>query len=150
LRDNEAEGERTRTIYILKSRGIGNSNQLREFTLTDNGVKLRNVYVGPSGVLTGTARLNMEAAEKAQQLVLKEQLELGQEELKTKKILLDTRINAMRAEFALQKLADLKVTAQQQDLATLDLKQREEKRKIRASLDTISATPPRAKSRRSA
>jgi hypothetical protein len=56
----------------------------------------------------------------------------------------------MRAEFALQKLADLKVTAQQQDLATLDLKQREEKRKIRASLDTISATPPRAKSRRSA
>jgi circadian clock protein KaiC len=150
LRDNEAEGERTRTIYILKSRGIGHSNQLREFTLTDNGVKLRNVYVGPSGVLTGTARLNMEAAEKAQQLVLKEQLELGQEELKTKKILLDTRINAMRAEFALQKLADLKVTAQQQDLATLDLKQREEKRKIRASLDTISATPPRAKSRRSA
>jgi circadian clock protein KaiC len=150
LRDNEAEGERTRTIYILKSRGIGHSNQLREFTLTDNGVKLRNVYVGPSGVLTGTARLNMEAAEKAQQLVLKEQLELGQEELKTKRILLDTRINAMRAEFALQKLADLKVTAQQQDLATLDLKQREEKRKIRASLDTISATPPRAKSRRSA
>jgi circadian clock protein KaiC len=150
LRDNEAEGERTRTIYILKSRGIGHSNQLREFTLTDNGVKLRNVYVGPSGVLTGTARLNMEAAEKAQQLVLKEQLELGQEELKTKKILLDTRINAMRAEFALQKLADLKVTAQQQDLTTLDLKQRKEKRKIRASLDTISATPPRAKSRRSA
>ena len=150
LRDNEVEGERTRTIYILKSRGIGHSNQLREFTLTDNGVKLRNVYVGPSGVLTGTARLNMEAAEKAQQLVLKEQLELGQEELKTKKILLDTRINAMRAEFALQKLADLKVTAQQQDLATLDLKQRKEKRKIRASLDTISATPPRAKSRRSA
>ena len=150
LRDNEVEGERTRTIYILKSRGIGHSNQLREFTLTDNGVKLRNVYVGPSGVLTGTARLNMEAAEKAQQLVLKEQLELGQDELKTKKILLDTRINAMRAEFALQELADLKVTAQQQDLATLDLKQRKEKRKIRASLDTISATPPRAKSRRSA
>ena len=79
LRDNEVEGERTRTIYILKSRGIAHSNQLREFTLTGNGVQLLDVYVGPSGVLTGTARLNMEAVEKAQKLVLKEQLELGQE-----------------------------------------------------------------------
>ena len=149
LRDNEVEGERTRTIYILKSRGIAHSNQLREFTLTGNGVQLLDVYVGPSGVLTGTARLNMEAVEKAQKLVLKEQLELGQEELKTKKILLDTRINAMRAEFALQKLADMKVTAQQQALATLDLEQEEEKRKIRDPLGTTTSTPPRAKSRRS-
>jgi hypothetical protein len=55
----------------------------------------------------------------------------------------------MRAEFALQKLADMKVTAQQQALATLDLEQEEEKRKIRDPLGTTTSTPPRAKSRRS-
>lgn len=53
LRDIEIGGERNRGIYILKSRGMAHSNQIREFILTDHGVELRDVYVGPEGVLTG-------------------------------------------------------------------------------------------------
>jgi circadian clock protein KaiC len=47
LRDIELGGERNRGLYILKSRGMSHSNQIREFTLTDHGVELLDVYVGP-------------------------------------------------------------------------------------------------------
>lgn len=56
LRNLESNGERNRGLYVLKSRGMAHSNQIREFLLTDHGVQLRDVYVGPSGLLTGTAR----------------------------------------------------------------------------------------------
>ncbi len=65
LRDIELNGERNRGMYVLKSRGMANSNQIREFILTDHGVKLREVYVGASGVLTGSARIAQEAHENA-------------------------------------------------------------------------------------
>ncbi len=69
LRDIEIGGERNRGLYILKSRGMAHSNQIREFLLTDHGVELRDVYVGPSGVLTGSARLAQEAQEQAAQTI---------------------------------------------------------------------------------
>jgi circadian clock protein KaiC len=63
LRNVEANGERNRVLYVLKSRGMAHSNQIREFLLTDTGVRLREVYIGPGGVLTGSARIAREAAE---------------------------------------------------------------------------------------
>jgi circadian clock protein KaiC len=56
VRSLEINGERTRTIYILKSRGMAHSTQVREFCLTDHGIDLVDVYIGPEGILTGTAR----------------------------------------------------------------------------------------------
>jgi circadian clock protein KaiC len=67
LRDIELSGERNRGMYVLKSRGMANSNQIREFILTNQGVELRDVYVGASGVLTGSARIAQEALENADQ-----------------------------------------------------------------------------------
>ena len=64
LRDIESSGERNRGIMILKSRGMAHSNQVREFLLTDNGIMLEDVYLGPAGVLTGAARTAQEAKEK--------------------------------------------------------------------------------------
>src|SRR6185437_7110755 len=66
LRNLECNGERNRGLYVLKSRGMAHSNQIREFVLTNQGVKLLDVYVGASGVLTGTARLAQEARERAE------------------------------------------------------------------------------------
>ena len=65
LMDIEANGERSRTLYVIKSRGMSHSNQVREYRITDRGIELTDVYVGPDGVLTGTARLTQEAREKA-------------------------------------------------------------------------------------
>ena len=61
----ETNGERNRLLYVLKSRGMAHSNQMREFLLTDEGIQLRDVYVGPGTVLTGSARLMQEARDKA-------------------------------------------------------------------------------------
>ena len=59
----ESNGERNRGLYILKSRGMSHSNQIREFILTETGVQLRDVYLGLGGVLTGSARIAHEARE---------------------------------------------------------------------------------------
>src|SRR5262249_57887873 len=57
LRDIELGGERNRGIYVLKSRGMAHSNQIREFVLSEQGIDLQDVYLGPEGVLTGSMRL---------------------------------------------------------------------------------------------
>src|SRR5581483_6135469 len=57
LRDIELGGERNRGLYILKSRGMAHSNQIREFRLTDHGIDLIDVYLGPGGAPTGSIRL---------------------------------------------------------------------------------------------
>lgn len=68
LRDIEESGERNRALYVLKSRGMEHSNQIREFRITPRGVELVPVYLGSSAALTGSARLNQEAREKSEAL----------------------------------------------------------------------------------
>jgi circadian clock protein KaiC len=65
LRNVEFNGERNRTLYVLKSRGMPHSNQVREFVLSDAGIDLVEVYLGADRVLTGTARVAQEAQEHA-------------------------------------------------------------------------------------
>jgi circadian clock protein KaiC len=57
LKNVEADGERNRLIYIVKSRGSKHSNQVREFRLTSHGPELVDVVISSDGVLTGSARL---------------------------------------------------------------------------------------------
>ncbi len=68
VRDVELNGERNRCIYVLKSRGMAHSNQVREFVISRDGLRLLPVYVGSGTVLTGSARLSQEAREKAESL----------------------------------------------------------------------------------
>lgn len=66
LRNIESDGERNRAIYVLKSRGMAHSNQVREFVITGRGVELVDVFLGSQGVLTGRARLTQQTlAEKS-------------------------------------------------------------------------------------
>jgi circadian clock protein KaiC len=65
LRNAEADGERTRLLFVIKSRGTAHSNQVREFRLTDAGIELIDVVVGPHGVLTGSARVRESARAEA-------------------------------------------------------------------------------------
>jgi len=75
LRDIEFGGERNRGLYVLKSRGMAHSNQIREFRLTDDGIELLDVYVGAHGVLTGSARLAQETKDDVAQLLRKQEIE---------------------------------------------------------------------------
>jgi circadian clock protein KaiC len=71
----EGNGELNRVLYVLKSRGMAHSNQIREFLLTSQGIELADVYVGPDGVLTGSARQAQEARERADGTARLEDLE---------------------------------------------------------------------------
>jgi circadian clock protein KaiC len=64
LYNRESNGEHNRQLYLIKSRGMAHSNQVREFVMTSNGINLREVYVGPDGVVTGSARVAQEARER--------------------------------------------------------------------------------------
>ena len=66
LRDIELGGERNRGIYVLKSRGMANSNQIREFLITSDGIKLQDVCISADGVLTGSMRVMHEARQRAE------------------------------------------------------------------------------------
>ena len=68
LRTLEGNGEHNRVLSVLKSRGMAHSNQVREFMLTNQGVEIADVYVGPQGVLTGSARSAQEAEETSEAL----------------------------------------------------------------------------------
>jgi circadian clock protein KaiC len=65
VQNTEGNGERNRVLYVRKSRGMAHSNQIREFLLTGQGIELADVYVGPQGVLTGSARQAQEAMERS-------------------------------------------------------------------------------------
>jgi circadian clock protein KaiC len=101
LRNLESNGERNRGLYVLKSRGMAHSNQIREFLLTNHGVQLRDVYLGPSGLLTGSARDAQEAKERAEAAERKQQEQRRAFELKGKRQQMEAEIAKMRADFAL-------------------------------------------------
>jgi circadian clock protein KaiC len=103
LRHIESNGERNRGIWVLKSRGMAHSNQIREFVFTDHGIKLVDVYLGSAGVLTGTARAAQEAQEKAEALLRRQDLERKQRNLAHRKEALEAKIAALRAEFETEK-----------------------------------------------
>jgi circadian clock protein KaiC len=102
MRDIELDGERNRALYVLKSRGMGHSNQLREFLLTPQGIDLLDVYVGPEGVLTGSSRLSQEAREKAEAMARRYEAERKDRDRMRKREALEARIEALRKEFEVE------------------------------------------------
>jgi circadian clock protein KaiC len=97
LRDIESDGERNRRIMILKSRGMAHSNQIREFLLTSRGITLEDVYLGPSGVLTGSARAAQEAKERMAEGEAASDLERKRREIERKRVIAEAQIAALRA-----------------------------------------------------
>jgi circadian clock protein KaiC len=114
LRDIELNGERNRGLYVLKSRGMAHSNQIREFLLTSDGIRLVDVYLGPEGVLTGSARLAQEAKEKAATLAEQQELYRKQRDLQRRREAMEAQIAAMRASFEIEEQEALKSIDQEQ------------------------------------
>jgi circadian clock protein KaiC len=98
LRNIEADGERNRGLYVLKSRGMAHSNQIREFVMTSEGLQLIDVYTGTGGVLMGSARVNQEAAEAAEEARQSGELEERERTMRRKHAALEAQIAALRTE----------------------------------------------------
>jgi circadian clock protein KaiC len=117
LRNVEFNGERNRMIYVLKSRGMAHSNQVREFVLSDAGIDLRDVYLGGDRVLTGTARVAQEAQERAASGLRQEDHARKLRQLAAKRKALEAQIVALQAEGEAEE-AEVTFTIAQETLQT--------------------------------
>ena len=98
LRDVEAGGERNRGLYVIKSRGMQHSNQIREFLITSNGIDLLDVYAGPDGVLTGSLRASQEARDRAASVAREQEQQRRLRALATRRAMLQAQIDALQRE----------------------------------------------------
>jgi circadian clock protein KaiC len=139
------DGERNRALTIVKSRGTGHSNQVRELTLSDEGVSLTDVFVAQGKVLMGVARWEWEQEENATTRrtqvatdLKRLQLHLSQAEATARLQVVQTEIEARNAEISL--LADS--TGSASKLLRAD---RAMMRKMRHADEEVRAvTPPTA------
>lgn len=98
LRNVEFNGERNRTIYVLKSRGMAHSNQVREFVLSDKGIALVDVYLGAGRVLTGTARVAQEEQERAAADLRQQDHQRKMRQVASKRKAIEAQIAALQAD----------------------------------------------------
>ena len=99
VRDLEGIGERNRGLSILKSRGMSHSNQVREFIVTDHGLALLDIVIGPAGIVTGASRLTEQLREQAQTLAQQQETERRDRELERRRRTLEANISNLRTEF---------------------------------------------------
>jgi circadian clock protein KaiC len=114
LSDIELGGERNRGLYVLKSRGMAHSNQVREFLITSQGLRLVPTYLGPTGVLTGSARLIQEAQDAAGEKSLREEIQRKQLVLDYRRQAVEAQVEALRAGFEAEKKEFGRAVASQQ------------------------------------
>jgi circadian clock protein KaiC len=99
VRTLEGNGEHNRVLSVLKSRGMAHSNQVREFLLTDRGIELADVYVGPQGVLTGSARSAQEAKEESDAAGRQKDLQQRRDDLERERLSVEARVADLWREF---------------------------------------------------
>jgi circadian clock protein KaiC len=101
LRDIESNGERNRGIYVLKSRGMAHSNQIREYIITSAGIKLFEAYIGATGnLLTGSARVQQEARDREGAANFNQDERRMLANLERRRRAVERQIEALKAELA--------------------------------------------------
>jgi circadian clock protein KaiC len=113
-RDQESNGERNRCVFVLKSRGMAHSNQVREFVMSHEGIQLIPPYIGSGVVLTGSSRVAQEAKERADALVRAQEIDQKQEALERKRSALEAQIKVLRMDFAAEELELERIILRQQ------------------------------------
>jgi len=131
VKNIEANGERNRGIYVLKARGIGHSNQVREFRLSERGMEILDAYVGSEGVLMGSARAVQTAREAALVGERETAREHKQRELERKQELYEAQLVALRSQFESEREAILKEIEEDQKREGLFASQRVEMARLR-------------------
>jgi circadian clock protein KaiC len=99
VRDIESNGERNRGMYIMKARGMKHSNQVREFLITDEGLELVDVFLGPNGILIGSAREQQQLEEATGQELKTYAGTRRDREIERKKTVLEAKIASLNEEF---------------------------------------------------
>jgi len=143
IRDMENDGERNRGLYVLKSRGMAHSNQIREFRLTNHGAELLDVYVGPTGVLTGSSRIVHEEKAKATRLLEQQETIRKKAGLEKKRKTLEDTIAALQSAFENEESEILKAIEIEQ-VQFKQILQNQDNMAIRRNADTDTTVSPTA------
>lgn len=99
IRDIEFNGERNRGLYVMKSRGMRHSNQVREFIISEKGLDLVDVYLGPEGVLTGSARETQQLHQEAGLALRDYAVTRKDREVERKRAVFEAKVTGLREEF---------------------------------------------------
>ncbi len=99
IRDIEFNGERNRGLYVMKSRGMRHSNQVREFIISEKGLDLVDVYLGPEGVLTGSARETQQMHQEAGLALRDYAVTRKDREVERKRAVFEAKVTGLREEF---------------------------------------------------
>jgi circadian clock protein KaiC len=98
LLNREVNGEFNRELYLLKARGLSHSNQVREFVMSDDGIKLVPPYLGENGALTGSARKNEEAKSRQAEMRRNADMSRAQQQIQQKRRRAKAQMEALQAE----------------------------------------------------
>lgn len=140
VREIEHNGERNRGFYVLKSRGMNHSNQIREFVITSNGIHLLDVYLGSEGLLTGSARIAQEERERTRQDAAVAEAERQRAIVERKRKAIEAQIAALQAEL----VADFADATRIEDLETVRLARLGETRDAIARARGVASTDGRS------
>jgi len=139
----EADGETNRTIQVLKSRGSSHSNQAREFVISNDGVQILDLYLGPGGVLTGTARHLQEARDALEERKREADIQAKTREIERLKAELDAE--AVRLRLRIKEIGAVKAGLEQEKEKTIA--ERQKQIRLRRRGEASNKKPSRAKSR---
>ncbi|HEY5226500.1 MAG TPA: ATPase domain-containing protein [Methylovirgula sp.] len=98
LLSREANGEFNRELYLLKARGIAHSNQVREFVMTDQGIRLIAPYLGNGTAVTGAARRTEEAKSQREELKRKKLAAGVKEQIEHRRRRAQAQLDVLKAE----------------------------------------------------
>jgi circadian clock protein KaiC len=135
VHDIEFNGERNRGLYIMKSRGMKNSNQVREFLITDNGIEIVNVTLGPDGVLIGSAREAYQLETSTAASLRKHLFDRKNREIANKKSILDAEVTRLTKEFELAKDELNRIYAEEELIKEVAEKNKKQITKMREKKD---------------
>lgn len=131
LRYTETAGELNRLMMVVKSRGMKHSNQNREFLITENGIRIVDIYSGEGGLLTGIARKDEETKETNRKQKILQQIKVKKSDLNQKRAALE----ATTAKY----LAEIEVVRLELESMELENKMNEQNRKVRQIMRDPSA-----------
>ena len=127
VRDIEMSGERNRGLYVLKSRGMAHSNQIREFVITNKGLDLVPVYVGTNGnIFIGAARAAKASEEREAARIARENERSQRQVRQQRRKAFEAEEAAMRARFEVQ----------EQETAAEELRREQREKKAARAAET--------------
>lgn len=135
LLNREVSGEFNRELYLLKARGVSHSNQVREFVMSTEGIRLLRPHLGANGALTGSARKYAEAEARREEAQRIARLAAAQDQIDQRRRRTQTEIAALQADLEAEETALKRLIAEEEAYQRQTAEDRNEMERSRKATD---------------